>query len=163
MKKQIYFLFLFLFGMLVNLSCDFNKGSKKDFNTGLAISYNGFRVGGAYLAGADNMEVSTNEVKMNNEISIVVEGIENYELKDGKAFPGLMLTVTDPQGNAVINEKDLLSGGSGYSPTDAAILRGTVTVGSPMKSGEKYQVRMHIWDKNKVENELDAEFELEVI
>ena len=46
--------------------------------------------------------------------------------------------------------------------TDAAIIRGTVTVGEPMKAGETYHVKMRVWDKNKPENELTAEVDLVV-
>lgn len=154
---------VFLLVPLFYTACDFSKGAKKDLGTGLSVSYNGFRIGETYLVGPDNTPVSTNEVSMNSQISILVQGIENYELKDGKAYPGLMLTVTDENGNAVIDEKDLLAGGDGYPPTDAAILRGTVTVGSPMKSGGKYHVRMHVWDKNKTENEINAEVDIVVL
>jgi predicted small secreted protein len=63
---------------------------------------------------------------------------------------------------AVINETDLFAGGEGYPATDAAILRGTVTVGDPMVAGETYHVKMRIWDKNKPENELTAEVDLVV-
>ena len=158
MKK----LFPLIFLVALAISCDFSKGVKKDLATGLSVSYNGFRIDEIYLVGPDNKAVSTNEVPMNSQVSIVVQGIENYELKDGKAFPGLMLTVTDSQGTAVIDEMDLLAGGNGYPPSDAAILRGTVTVGTPMKSGETYHVRMRIWDKNKKESEINAEVDIVV-
>lgn len=158
MKK----LFPLIFLVALATSCDFSKGVKKDLATGLSVSYNGFRIDEIYLVGPDNKAVSTNEVPMNSQVSIVVQGIENYEMKDGKAFPGLMLTVTDSQGTAVIDEMDLLADGNGYPPSDAAILRGTVTVGTPMKSGETYHVRMRIWDKNKKESEINAEVDIVV-
>lgn len=155
-------LLIFALVALIFLSCDFSKGTKKDLNSGLSINYNGFRIGETYLVGSDDKPVTTNEVPLNSEVSIVVQGIENYVLKDEKAYPGLMLTVTDPQGKAVIDEMDLFGDSDGYSPVDAAILRGTVTVGAPMKSGETYHIRMRIWDKNKVENEIVGEVDISV-
>jgi hypothetical protein len=74
-----------------------------------------------------------------------------------------MLTVTDKEGTAVIDEQDLFANSDGYPPADAAILRGTVTVGNPMRSGETYHVKMRIWDKNKFENEVTAEVDIDVL
>jgi hypothetical protein len=155
--------FIFVAGALAASSCEFSAGRKKDFNTGLSISNDGFKVGESYLVGADNTRKGDNVVPVNTTVAIVVEGIENYVLKDGKAFPGLMLTVTDKDGHAFLDEPDLLADNNGFSPADAAILRGTVTVGSPMRSGETYHVKMRIWDKNKFENEVIAEVDIDVI
>ncbi len=143
-------------------ACNFSAGTKKDFGTGLSFAYNGFGVGEVLLVGPENTALSSNEVKINTTIAIVAQGLTNYQLKDDKAFPGLMLSVTDKQGASILNEADLFEGTEGYPATDAAILRGTVTVGDPMKAGETYHVKMRIWDKNKPENELTAEVDIMV-
>jgi hypothetical protein len=147
---------------LVWCSCEFSAGKKKDFTTGLSVSNDGFTIGETYLVGPDNTKKADNKVPLNSTIAIVVEGIENYEIKDGKAYPGLMLTVTDKGGNAVLDEQDLLANYDGFPPSDAAILRGTVTAGNPMRSGETYHVKMRVWDKNKFENEIVAEVDIDV-
>ena len=154
--------FLLVLSALVWCSCEFSAGKKKDFNTGLSVSNDGFTLEESYLVGPDNTRKADNKVPLNSTVAIVVEGIENYELKDGKAYPGLMLTVTDAAGNAVLDEQDLLADNSGFVPSDAAVLRGTVTVGSPMRSGETYHVTMRVWDKNKFENEIVAEVDIDV-
>jgi hypothetical protein len=154
--------FLFAASAIVLCNCNFSVGTKKDLSTGLSYSYNGFSVGEVVLVDADNMPKSNNEVQLNSQVALVVQGLTNYELKDNKAFPGLMLMVTDKDGVAVINEADLFAGNEGYAPEDAAVLRGSITVGTPMKTGETYHVKMRVWDKNKVENELSSEVDLEV-
>ena len=151
-----------IMGALVWCSCEFSAGRKKDFQTGLSVSNDGFSVEEGYLVGPDNTRKADNKVPLNSTIAIVLEGIDNYELKDGKAFPGLMLTVTDGAGNAVLDEQDLLADYDGFPPSDAAVLRGTVTVGNPMRSGETYHVKMRVWDKNKFENEIVAEVDIDV-
>lgn len=161
MKTQT--VFLLALSTLVWSSCEFSAGTKKDFKTGLSVSNDGFTIRESYLVGPDNTRKADNKVPMNSTIAIVVEGIENYEISDGKAHPGLMLTVTDKDGNAVLDEQDLLVNYDGFAPTDAAILRGTVTVGNPMKSGETYHVKMRVWDKNKFENEIIAEVDIDVL
>jgi hypothetical protein len=149
-------------GALVWCSCEFSAGKKKDSTTGLSVSHDGFTIGEAYLVGPDDTRKGDNKVPMNSTVAIVIEGIQNYEIKDGKAFPGLMLTVSDDKGNAVLDEQDLLANYHGFAATDAAILRGTVTVGKPMQSGETYHVKMRVWDKNKFDNEIIAEVNIDV-
>lgn len=144
-------------GSILWSACEFNVGSKKDFLTGLSVTHDGFSIGESYLVGPDNTRKADNKVPLNSTVTMMVEGIENYEIKDGKAYPGLTLTVTDEAGNAVLNEHDLLADYAGVPPSDAAILRGTVTVGHPMESGKTYHVIMRVWDKNKPENEIIAE------
>ena len=88
--------------------------------------------------------------------------IENYTLKDGKAFPGLSLLVTDASGTDILNETDLFASYTeGVSPEDAAVLRGSVTVGNPMKSGETYHCKMRVFDKNS-DAEITSELAFEV-
>ena len=159
MKNNIFLLALVA---IVWNACNFSVGTKKDLMTGLSVSNNGFSFEEAYLVGPDNVITKSNQVNLGSQIAIVVEGIENYELKDGKAFPGLSLVVTDKDGTAVISEPDLLAGPEGYPPTDASVLRGTVTVGAPMKSAEVYHVKMKVWDKNKTDNEINAEIDIVV-
>ena len=139
-----------------------SAGTKKDFATGLSYNYNGFAVEEVLLVGPDNVAQSNNEVILNTKIAIVAQGITNYELKDGKAFPGLMIKVTDKAGKAIIDEADLFAGTEGYSATDASVLRGSITIGEPMKSGEEYHVTMRVWDKTKLDNELTAEVDVVV-
>ncbi|HCR54062.1 MAG TPA: hypothetical protein DIW27_06575, partial [Cytophagales bacterium] len=143
-------------------SCSFSAGTHKDLGTGLSYNYNGFSVDEVLLADADNNVMSNNEVELNSEISIVVQGLSNYELKDDKAYPGLMMQVLDKQGVAIIDEADLFAGSNGYSTSDASIVRGTVTVGDPMVSGQTYLMKIRVWDKNKPENELTAEVDFVV-
>jgi hypothetical protein len=147
---------------LVWSACEFSAGKKKDFRTGLSISNAGFSIGDSYLVGPDNTKKTDNKVPINTTVAIVVEGIENYAVKDGMAYPGLMLVVTDEEGNAVLDEQDLLASYNGVSPAEAAVLRGTITAGNPMRSGETYHVKMRVWDKNKFDNEIVAEVDIDV-
>lgn len=160
--KKIFNLFLAT-GMLMFSACNFSVGTKKDLTTGLAISYNGFTIEEVVLVGPDNTILNTNEVNLNTKVAIVAQGLGNYTLKDDKAYPGLALSVTGKGGEVIINEADLFADTDGYSAVDASVLRGTITVGNPMKAGETYQVKMRVWDKNKPESELTAEVDLVVV
>lgn len=144
------------------MACTFSAGVKKDLTTGLFYSNNGLSVSEVYFVGPDNTPLSSNKVAVGTTVAIVIQGIENYELKDGKAFPGLSLSVTDDAGTAVLSNDDLFAGGEGYSPTDASVLRGTVTVGDPMVAGKTYHVKLNAWDKNKKESTITAEIDIVV-
>lgn len=159
--QRLYSTFLTASTLLL-WSCNFSVGTKKDFGTGLSYNYNGFAVDDVVLVGPDNTVMNSNEVLMNTKVGIVVRGLRHYELKDEKAYPGIMLSVTDKSGIAVIDEADLFANSEGYSTEDASVLRGTVTVGDPMKAGETYHMKMRVWDKNKPENELTAEVDIAV-
>ncbi|QOI98258.1 MAG: hypothetical protein HRU69_12530 [Flammeovirgaceae bacterium] len=143
-------------------ACSFSAGTKKDLTTGLSYSYNGFTVSEVYFVDAENIPKGTNEVDLNTEVALVVQGISNYTLVDEKAYPGMSLYVTDNNGNQVIAEADMFASNIGYSAEDASVLRGTITVGEPMVSGETYHVEMKIWDKNKTDNTISVGVDLRV-
>jgi hypothetical protein len=159
--KKIYYLTLVVYPIVL-CACSFSAGTNKDLLSGLSYSYNGFAVDEVLLVGPDNKAMTNNEVQFGTEVAIVIQGLTNYEMKDETAFPGLMLSVTDKNGAQVFGADDLFEGGQGYSAADAAILRGTITVGDPMKSGETYNLKVRAWDKNKPENELTAEVDIVV-
>lgn len=146
----------------VAVACNFSAGAKKDFMTGLSVTNNGFSLGEAVLVNDQNQKISTNEVELNKTVAIVVQDIQNYELKDGRAFPGLDLLVIDKDGAAVLQGDDILANEEGYTPEDASVLRGTITVGNPMKAGETYHAKMRIWDKLKPESEIVVNVDLVV-
>ena len=143
-------------------SCNFSAGVEKDLATGLSYSYHGFRLKRVLLVDGNNNIMNSNKVMLNSRMAIVVSGISNYGLQNGKVLPGMTLTVTDKKGVAVIAGADLFPGNEGYPPEAAGELRGTITVAQPMRSGETYQVKMHVWDKTKADNTVDASVTLEV-
>lgn len=136
-----------------------SAGVKLDANTGTKSSYSGFSVDEIYIVDAKDDQLSSNEVALDTKFSIVYQGIENYTLKDGKVFPGLSLQVTDSNGADVVSEADLLASYTeGVTESEASVLRGSVTVGEPMKSGETYHCKIRVFDKNsdaEITSELD--------
>jgi len=136
-----------------------STGVKMDLSTGTKTNYSGFSVDEIYIVDAEDKALSSNEIPLDTKFSIVYQGIENYTLKDGKAFPGLSMQVTDAAGNFILNEADLFSNSTeGYSAEDASVLRGSVTVGTPMNSGETYHCKIRVFDKNsdaEIVSELD--------
>jgi hypothetical protein len=159
--KNINYLLLTVIA-LVLWACNFSAGTNIDLSTGLSYNYNGFSVDEVLFVGPDNTVKNNNEVQLGTAVAIVVQGLANYELEDNKAYPGLMLSVTDKEGTFIVNEADIFAESEGYSAANAAILRGTFTIGNPMEVGETYHVLLRVWDKNKLENELTAEVDIVV-
>src|ERR1035437_2610505 len=98
-KDTLLLLSLFL---VMASSCNFSKGVKKDLATGLSASYNGFSMDDIYLSSKDNNRLNNNTVTLGSPISIIVKGVDNFEEKDGKVFPGCMILLTDKSGKEIL-------------------------------------------------------------
>lgn len=169
MKKiKILFVCILLTGMFAcggssdskaGFSLSASAGVKKDLNTGTKTTYKGFAVEEIFVVDSEDKELSSNEIPIDTKFSIVYQGIKNYTLKEGKAFPGLSLQVTDATGAYILNEADLLATyADGFSEEDASVMRGSVTIGEPMVSGETYHCKIRVFDKNsdaEIVSELD--------
>ncbi len=145
---------------LIWCACSFSVGTKKDLITGLSCSYKGFALEEVQLVGPDNVALKNNEVLYGNQVSIAMKGITNFDLIKDKAFPGMSIVVTDKANKVMMKETDVLSSRTGFSAEIASTLKGTVTVGTPMKAGETYHIKMKVWDKNNPESEITAEVDI---
>ena len=127
---------------------DGSASARLDQDTELQTGIQGFTVDKIYIIDGNDKKISTSEVALNTSFSIVYEGVKNYTLKDGKAFPRLSIQVTDDNQVTVLSESDLLASYTeGLSEETASVLRATVTVGEPMKTG-KYICSVQVVDQN---------------
>jgi hypothetical protein len=107
MKKTPIIPFLLI--VLLFTSCNFTVGTKADLTSGLSSSWNGLDAETIYFVDQEDQSIANKQVTWNTECSFVFEGISNYTLKDGNAFPGITLTVTDPSGAEVVAFDDMSS------------------------------------------------------
>jgi len=130
------------------VSEDGTKGYKGDIdNTNLQTLYEGLTFDKVHLIDGSDKKITGEEVPMGSKFSIVFEGIKNYTLQNGKAFPKLTMMMTG-EGNVIVNEEDLLASYTeGLSPEDASVLRATFTVGEPMVVGKQYICSVAVTDK----------------
>lgn len=130
-------------------SDDGTKGFVGDIdNTNLQTLFEGLTFEKVQLIDGKDKKIEGEEVPFNSRFSIVYEGIKNYTLVNGKAFPKLSMMVTGDTG-LVVNEENLLASYTeGLSPEDAGVLRGTVSVGEPMQAGKQYICAIKITDTN---------------
>src|SRR5687768_4018303 len=70
-----------------------------DNDTELETGIQGFTVDKIYIVDGNDKKISSQEVALNTQFSIIYEGIKNYSLKDGKAFPDLSIQVVDNEQN----------------------------------------------------------------
>src|ERR1700712_5320138 len=104
--KTLTWLFFIAF-LPVITAFHYSAGYQKNLlSNGLSFRYNGFAVKTVILVDSSNKVMEDNKVGLNSQVSIVALGMSNFELKQGKSFPGMMLSVTDQAGLAVIDEAD---------------------------------------------------------
>jgi hypothetical protein len=133
-----------------------------DNDTELQTSIQGFSVEHVYIVDGDDKKISNREIALSTRFSIVYEGVKNYTLKNGKAFPDLSIRVIDNDQKTVISEGDLLASyEDGLSEKDASVLRATITTGDPMKPG-KYICSIHVVDKNNKDAFILSSWDFEV-
>jgi hypothetical protein len=120
-----------------------------DHDTELSTAFAGLTVTQTYIVDGNDKKIAGSKVALNSNFSIVYEGVKNYTLKDGKAFPNLSMQVINDQQQTVISKSDLFATSypDGLSESDASVLRATVIVGDPIKPG-KYICTVQVIDKN---------------
>ncbi|SEN56124.1 hypothetical protein SAMN05216436_11829 [bacterium A37T11] len=154
---KIYLSYL-LFITLAISSCNFSAGIKKDLKTGLSFHYKGFRTNNVFLVDSANQKLNSNKIPFNAKIGFLVYGISKFSLKNGKIFPGMSVAVEDQNGFPVVNQSpDLFANSPGFSEQEGSVLLGSIRIIPPMKAGQTYHLKTHVWDKNNASNILDAE------
>lgn len=144
-------------------SCQFSKGVKKDLSTGLTASYNGFSIDDIFLVNEQNEKLNSNTIELGAEVKVMVTGVENYQVKDGRVYPGCTLMLTDKNKAELLNIPDLFADlPEGKSKDEAGTLVATLTTGEPMAPGETYHLHVKFFDKLKPASHITADVELVV-
>ena len=160
--RKFYFI-ITLFISLITISCQFSKGVKKDLTTGLSASYNGFALDDIYLADENKNRLSSNKIQMGTKVLVVARGVDYFEEKDGKVFPGCTIVLTDKNKKELLNLPDAFEDMKEGTPTaEAKTLQASLNTGEPMAIGETYHLSVRFFDKNKKENEIVSNVDLVV-
>ena len=158
-KKMLSGGFLLLAVLTVTglLSCNRSAGIKKDLNTGLTSTYKNLAPEKVFLM-MNGETLNNNNIPLGEKFLVINENVNGFKEKEGKVSIGCALKITDAAGKSLLDEQDLFSGEDIFKPEDAAMLRCTVTTGSPMEPNQKYAVHVKFWDKygdGVIENKLD--------
>ena len=141
--KVTYFLLL----VLLFISCEHKVvGVKKDLSTGLVTSYKDIEPTKVILM-MNNEVLNHTDIPIGEKFMVINDGVNGLVEKNEKVKVGCYLRITDTTGKILLEEKDLFAGNDEFLPTDARMLKCTVTTGEPMKWEEHYQVTVSFWDK----------------
>jgi len=146
---------------LVITSCQFSKGVKKDLNTGLSASYNGFSLDDIYLADENGNRLGDNKITLGSKILVLATGVDHFSEKEGKVFPGCRIMLTDKNKKEILNLPDAFADmTNGTTAAEAKTLQASLNTGKPMVTGETYHLSVRFYDKNKKENEIVSNVDL---
>jgi hypothetical protein len=156
--------FLAIASLISLTACQFSAGVKKDLNTGLTASYNGFAVSEVYLAsGAEHTKLDKNTIKLGEQVSIVANGVSNYAEENGKVFPGCTIILKDKTGKELLNLPNAFEHlKDGQPKAEAGALRAILTTGDPMVAGETYHLEARFYDLHKKDNSITANVDIVV-
>ncbi|OQY96878.1 MAG: hypothetical protein B6D37_01020 [Sphingobacteriales bacterium UTBCD1] len=153
---------ILLISLCMFSSCHFSKGVKKDLNTGLSATYNGFEVDDIYLSDGNGTRLSNNKVTLGIPVKIVASGVKNFRLKEQNAYPGCTIILTDKNKKELLNLPDAFEGQEGLAATQATELKATLNTGEPMVAGETYHLYVRFYDKESSENEIVSQVDIMV-
>ena len=154
----MYLLLNFIF---ILSSCQFSKGVKKDLNTGMTSSYNGFSLDDVYLANENGNRLSDNKIILGSKVLVLVTGVDYFSEKNGKVFPGCRIILTDKNNKEILNLPDaFVDMVNGTTTAQAKTLQASLNTGEPMVAGETYHLNVRFYDKNKKENEIVCKVDL---
>jgi hypothetical protein len=152
-----FHLIIAVFISLITISCQFSKGVKKDLNTGLSASYNGFAIDDIFLADGDKNRLINNKITLGTKLLVIATGVDYYNEKNGRVFPGCTIILTDKNKKELLNLPDAFEDMKEGTPvTEAKTLQAQLNTGEPMLPGETYHLNVRFFDKNKKENEIVA-------
>ena len=143
--------------LFVITSCQFSKGVKKDLNTGLSASYNGFTLDDIFLADGDKNRLRNNKITLGTKLLVIATGVDYYTEKNGRVFPGCTIILTDKNKKELLNLPDAFEDMKDGTPAaEAKTLQAQLNTGEPMVPGETYHLNVRFFDKNKKDNEIVA-------
>lgn len=160
--KQKLLMLLSIPAFLYACSGSFSKGVKKDLNTGLTTSYNGFGLDDIYLAGGEaDTRMDNNAIGLGEKISVLAAGVRYFTEKDGKVYPGCSIILTDKSGKEILNLPDAFADmAEGTEKDKASTLKAQLNTGDPMLVGETYHLKTRFFDKNNKDHEIVSEVDL---
>jgi len=134
--------------ILLAASCNYRKSVQKDLITGLTSRGNGLSCDDIYLT-SNGKKIRRNEFIFGEKIIINFNNIEGFTRKGKQAFPGMEMLLTNSKGDTLFYEPDLMEKLPDPVEQEVLLLKGYLTIGSPIfsKAKEQYNVKVHIWDK----------------
>jgi hypothetical protein len=129
-------------------------------NEAIQIENGGLQAREIYLFSAvSNKTITVDEVKFNENVYLLFEGLEGFRQVDGQLLIGLKMVLTDGKGKEILNEPDLF-GDRGLDPLDVYKQIASNFIVSDTSVPNPVSVEVRIWDKNS-ENRITASVSLD--
>jgi hypothetical protein len=104
--------------------------------------------------------ITDNKAKFNENIYLIFEGLQGFKEEAGKAFIGVSMKIADAEGNALLNEEDLIGdAGMEISALKSQLAPNFIITGSEIKNPVTCDIT--IWDK-KGESRIKAAIKLNI-
>jgi hypothetical protein len=162
MKNSKSICSLFIISLVIT-GCNFSKGIKTDLKTGLTYAYNGFRVEGVKAYDTYLKPLKGNKLPETSTLHLEIDNIKGPVETEGKIYPGCSLTVTDKEGNVLIDKDDLYKDTeNGLSPEEFVKPIIKVVLANPIVAGKVYTVRARFYDKKKESSYLEVNMDVEL-
>ncbi|NJO89985.1 MAG: hypothetical protein HC831_14325 [Chloroflexia bacterium] len=101
--------------------------------------------------------VTDNSATRNEKLYLVFEGLDGFNLEDGKVFFGMKVNAKDSKGNVLINEDDLFED-TGYDPSELQKMLSADVLFSGDNINNPISCEFLVWDKrgeNKIRVTVD--------
>jgi len=141
--KLLSFLFLFTISFT---GCEFNKSVHKDLVTGMTTAGDGLSCNNVYIT-VNDQKVKSTTFKYGQQFFLNFDNIEGFNKEGGSAFPGMRIRVISEDGDTLLSSTDLYADQEGGTEFVNILLRGKLSVGTPIHSGKEYTMLTDIWDK----------------
>ena len=136
----------FLIVIVTFSSCQFNQSVHKDLTTGAYMRGDGLGVGDVIIE-VNNNPQNRNTYTEGEKVEFVFNDVFGFEKIDGKAYPGLSMTILRNETDTILHEEDLMVE-LGETGTDLSPLQLRAFFGSGnMTDNDDYEVFINIWDK----------------
>lgn len=135
-----------LLGVLLLASCNVNKSFNKDLISGLETHGNGLSCDDVEVKHSDQLS-DGNTYIFGDVLHFTFQNVEGFTNSKGKVFPGMSFELINSAGETVMSEEDLYAEKTAGIALSVPNLTSQITLGKPIVSGDKYKVKIHIWDK----------------
>ncbi|MFT3704363.1 MAG: hypothetical protein QM802_18485 [Agriterribacter sp.] len=149
-------LFIAVLYCMVYSACSYSSGVSKDLATGLTYSYKNCQVRDVKMVDEKGIPFTSNIVPINATFFIKASGVQNFQLMNGKVFPGCEITVKDKLKDTVGHLPDafVVSAKDGIATPGPLDLSASIVLSSPLVTGETYAVEARFFDKQQANREL---------
>lgn len=142
MKLKYIYLLLVAYSCF---SCKNATSERPNYITDIEIDNNGLSCDGITMENHTG-SINKSEFSYGEKITLFYKNMTGFALQDSLAYPNMDIFITDKKGDTIVSQTDLFKNiKEGFTEEDLN-LRNNLMLGSPMKTGNSYQMHINIID-----------------